>query len=274
VLLADSLHDPRWLFMWLLAFAIFFGLKWLTWRRTRVLSAPWWRHAGYLLFWPGFDAETFLVATPQRRSPTPHSRELISSVVCFLAGLFLFFVAPGLFPNLDAYWIGWMGMVGVVLVLHFGSFHALSCLWRSMGVEASPLMVRPVRSSSLSEFWGERWNTAFRDLTHRYLFIPLSSLLGPRWGIFGGFLMSGLIHDVVISIPAKGGYGLPTLFFILQAVGFFIERSRWGKRVGLRRHVRGWLFTMAFLAIPVPLLFHGPFIQNVVLPFMEAMGAR
>ncbi len=39
-------------------------------------------------------------------------------------------------------------------------------------------MHSPLTAQSLSEFWGRRWNTAFRDLTHRFLFRPLTV----RWG--------------------------------------------------------------------------------------------
>src|SRR5262249_58339187 len=87
--------------------------------------------------------------------------------------------APGLARDQEIL-RGWVGMVGVVLMLHFGSFHLLSCLWRSAGGEAPPLMNRPLLSTSVSEFWGKRWDTAFRDLTHRFLFRPLASPLGPR----------------------------------------------------------------------------------------------
>ena len=69
-------------------------------------------------------------------------------------------------PNQRSIDIGSVAFQELVLVLHFGSFHLLSCGWRFAGVQARPLMDRPLASASVSEFWGRRWNTAFRDLTH------------------------------------------------------------------------------------------------------------
>ena len=106
---------------------------------------------------------------------------------------------------------GWTGMVGIILLLHFGTFQLLSCAWRAAGVEARPLMNQHLAATSVSDFWGRRWNTAFRDLTHRFLFRPLSGWLGPHGAIVGGFLFSGVVHDLVSSVPAGGGYGGPTL---------------------------------------------------------------
>lgn len=77
-------------------------------------------------------------------------------------------------------------MAGLIFVLHFGSFHLLSCAWRAAGVDARPLMHWPVAATSLADFWGRRWNTAFRDLTHRFLFRPLTRRLGPRAGLAAG----------------------------------------------------------------------------------------
>src|SRR5262249_45019933 len=51
---------PPWALMWALAFAIYAGCKWLTWRQTPAPDAPKWRHVGYLLAWPGMDADAFL----------------------------------------------------------------------------------------------------------------------------------------------------------------------------------------------------------------------
>ena len=81
----------------------------------------------------------------------------------------------------------------------------------------------PLVSVSLGELWGRRWNTAFRDLTHRFLFRPLTARFGARSGLFVGFAFSGIVHDMVISLPAGGGYGGPSIFFILPSTRF---RSR------------------------------------------------
>src|SRR5437016_3139095 len=59
VFLRDRL--PAWVFMWLVAFAIYLGCKGLTWRRARRHAAvsDWYRAQFYFLLWPGMDAKAF-----------------------------------------------------------------------------------------------------------------------------------------------------------------------------------------------------------------------
>jgi len=120
---------------------------------------------------------------------------------------------------------------------------------------------------------GQRWNTAFRDLTHRFLFRPLTSRIGPRFGLLAGFLVSGAVHELVISVPARGGFGGPTLYFAIQGAGIVVERSRFGRRIGLGAGWQGRAFMMLVLIVPVFFLFHRPFVIRVIVPFMQAMGA-
>jgi hypothetical protein len=247
--------------MWLLAFTIYVGCKWLTWRRTPVQGARWWQHAGYLLAWPGLDAAAFLGSGRLPKKDQPSLREWCLAGFRLAVGIVLFAAVAGRIPIKHEMIAGWVGMIGLILMLHFGAFHLLSCAWRSMGVDAQPLMKRPLTSTSLSEFWSRRWNTAFRDFTFRFLFRPLNKWCGPRWAILWGFVFSGVVHDIVISVPAGGGYGGPTIFFGVQAAGIFIERMRW----------RGRLFTMITLIVPAYGLFHPPFVRNIILPFMRAM---
>lgn len=66
---------PPWAVMWALAAAIFALLKWLTWQFTPAPPAPAWRHAAYLLLWPGLDARAFLDPRPLSRAERPRFRD-------------------------------------------------------------------------------------------------------------------------------------------------------------------------------------------------------
>lgn len=259
---------PAWGFMWAMAVALFAGSKWLTWQAAAAWHAPVWQHLGYLFAWPGLDAAAFLAPpNPARMCFPPHA--LLFALGKFLFGIFLI---AGVFPRCAAapdLVRGWIGMAGIIFTLHFGLFDVLRLFWQRRGVDAKPIQNCPVCSRSVSEFWGQRWNTAFRDITHRLLFRPMTARLGGRAAIAIGFLCSGLVHELVISVPARGGYGGPTVFFLIQAAALFAERSRFGRRIGLAHGVRGWAFTMLCLLAPVVLLFHLPFLRTVIIPFMD-----
>jgi hypothetical protein len=259
--------------MWALAAGVFALLKWLTWRFTPKPPAPVWRRAAYLLLWPGLDAKAFLDPRPPPRAERPRPGEWLFAFAKLALGAALVWAAVPLVPAELWYLRAWVGMAGIVFVLHFGLFHVLSCAWRAAGVDAKPLMSWPLLAEGVSEFWGKRWNLAFRDLTHRFLFRPLAVRTSARAGLVAVFLFSGVVHDLVISLPAGAGYGLPTLYFVIQAAALLVERSRVGERLGLGRGCRGRLFTAVVLVAPAPLLFHPWFARGVVLPFLGALGA-
>lgn len=262
-----------WQLMWALAIAVYAACKSTTWLGARIHPTPAWKHAAYLLGWPGMDAASFLgnarISTRSGRG----ALEWRAATAKLAFGSILFFGIARFIPQQNEYLIGWTGMIGLVLILHFGIFHLLSCIWRRLGFGARPLMDRPLVSTSLSEFWGRRWNTAFRDLTHRFLFRPSTAWFGPRSGLLAGFIFSGVVHDLVISVPARGGYGGPTLYFAIQGTAMIVERSTFGRRIGLGAGVEGRAFTMVVLISPLFLLFHRPFVVGVIVPFMRAIGA-
>ena len=263
---------PAWGFMWLLAIAIFVGLKWLTWWRTRrLVKHERWRSIAYLVAWPGMDADSFLDLDEHPHRPSVGA--WFSALFETALGAICLWGVARLAPSSNGLLRGWLGMLGIILVLHFGSFQLLALFWQSAGVSAAPIMRAPLRSHSLSEFWGKRWNLGFRQLSHDLIFRPLHGVMGVRGAGFLVFVISGLLHDLVISVPAKGGYGLPTLYFVIQGAGVAAERSSVGRRFGLGRGGSGWIFMAVVTAVPAFWLFHRPFVNNVILPFMNAIGA-
>jgi D-alanyl-lipoteichoic acid acyltransferase DltB (MBOAT superfamily) len=212
-------------------------------------------------------------ATRDAQPASPALREWFAATGKNVAGfLLIFFVVPQIafYSPLAA---GWVGMIGATLALHFGTFHLIALGWQSAGIAAQPIMQKPAFSKSLSEFWGRRWNLGFRQLTHDLVFQPLRRPSSPRIALMASFLVSGLIHDLVISVPARAGYGWPTAYFALQGCGVLLERSRFGRRIGVHRGIRARLFALICVAAPLPWLFHAPFVSDVILPFLRALEA-
>ena len=261
---------PAWAFMWSMAFAIFFGCKWLTLgiamsRPVRVCPV---RATAYLFAWPGMDAARFL--SPNLASPLRWSAMLKAiglAIVRVLLGAFLLFAIARRIT--DPIIAGWIGMVGMILILHFGLFALVSIGWRALRVDAAPIMDAPLRSTSVAEFWGRRWNGAFNDLALGLVFRPLARRLGVTGATLSAFAVSGLIHELVISLPAGAGYGLPTGYFVLQGLAVLAQR----KTTALRGNISGSFFTMTVVAAPAFWLFHPPFVTRVILPFMQTIGA-
>jgi alginate O-acetyltransferase complex protein AlgI len=145
------------------------------------------------------------------------------------------------------------------LILHFGLFGLATGMWRAAGVEVEPPFRAPWRAASLHEFWGRRWNVPFSELTAAAVFRPLATGAGARIALLLSFLFSGLLHEVAISLPVRAGYGGPMAYFALHGLLMTLER---------RRGAFGRLGTWAAVVIPVPLLFHRPFLEGVLWPLL------
>jgi D-alanyl-lipoteichoic acid acyltransferase DltB (MBOAT superfamily) len=258
--------------MWALSFSIFTSLKWMTWwtARNRAVSS-FGRSAGYLLAWPGMDAESFLDVDRHARRPAP--RQWLLASLSTLLGIALLWVIARHVSTEEPLVRGWVGLFGLVFLLHFGSFHLIALFWQAMGVDAEPIMSNPIASQNLSEFWGKRWNLGFRQLAHDFIFRPLHKRIGVASAGLLVFVASGLVHDLVISLPARAGYGLPTGYFVLQGLGVMFERSDQGRQLGLQKGLSGRLFALLITSVPAFWLFHPPFVHGVILPFMYAIRA-
>jgi uncharacterized protein YqjF (DUF2071 family) len=264
---------PAWGFMWALCFAMYFGCKWLT-----LIDA--WHHAAgrgitrtiaYVLAWPGMDAAAFL--SRDHSVSMPAAAEWLAAICKVIVAITILFVLVPLILPIHPLGGGWMGMIGLVMLVHFGLFHLLALVWRKAGIDATPIMNAPARARSLGEFWSSRWNRGFNDLATRYAFAPLARRIGGAGALLATFAISGVIHDAVISLPAGAGYGLATIYFLLQGVGVFAERGRRVRRVFRRHPWLGRAYVYAFTVGPAVILFHPPFVHNVFVPFLKVIGA-
>lgn len=270
--LVVSTLQPGWPGMCALAFLLLGWLKWSTWRRLPArLRRERRRACAYFLAWPGLDADRFCDANRAAARPAPQDWFAPLAKTAFGA-LLIWGVAPRL--AIERPWLASVvGFVGLVASLHFGTFHLLALAWRCAGVDAEPLMDRPFAATSLAEFWGRRWNRAYRRVSFEMVFRPLTARLGSASALLTAFLVSGLVHDLVISIPARGGYSGPTAYFMLQALGLRLERTRPVRSVLTSHPAAGWCFTAAVTIAPLGLLFHEPFLTRVIAPFLTAIGA-
>jgi hypothetical protein len=144
-------------------------------------------------------------------------------------------------------------------LLHFGAFGIVAGLWRRAGADVGPLFRSPWRSASLGEFWSRRWNLAFSEMTSLAVYRPLALRVGRRAALVAAFLFSGLLHEVAISLPVRAGYGRPLLYFASHGVLTQVERERgpFGRPA-----------TLLAVVLPLPLLFHQPFLQGVIWPLL------
>ncbi len=266
-----SAGRPGWLQMLSVALSLLAGLKWLSWRSALGHGSAGVRTLGYLLAWPGMDARAFLDV--RRTANRPARRQWLLAGGKLLLGVVLVWGIVRQVMPMSPLLAGWIGIAGFLAMFHFGLFDLLSLAWRSLGVEARPIMDWPFAARTLSEFWGQRWNLAFRQVAFDCVWRPLLRPLGARGALAAVFVFSAVLHELAISLPAHGGYGLPSAYFLLQAGGVLAARSRLGRRIGIDRGLGGRAFAWLMVVGFAPLLFHEPFAVRVIDGLLAAVGA-
>jgi hypothetical protein len=104
---------------------------------------------------------------------------------------------------------------------------------------------------------------AFVEMDQIFFLPSLRRWLGKRGAILGVFLVSGLLHEFAISYPAKAGWGGPLIYFAIQAILLFVEK---------RYRIKGSLWTLTAILVPLPILFHSPFREACVWPLLENLS--
>ena len=243
------------------------------------------RSLAFLFLWPGMNARTFLYGTAQApvvratccldarsaQEATPKTSAWLWALAKTLLGATLLWICARLAGH--GLLAGWIGMIGFIFLLHFGLFALLSLFWQSRGIDAAPLMKCPIAANSLHDFWGRRWNAGFRDIVFVLFFFPLARRYGTAAAALATFVLSGLIHELVITVPAGGGYGLPTLYFALQGLGLMLERTRHRAACRVTRGWPGRVFAIAMVTLPIGALFPPVFVTRVMVPFFQLIHA-
>jgi len=229
---------------------------------------PFRRWLGFAGAWLGMQPRLF--ARPRRRA-LPGARALLARGAAHLTlGIALVLGARLAWISTHSRLLATLLVLpGLSLALHFGLCNLLAGTWRMLGVACDALFRAPLRSTSLSEFWGRRWNLAFSEMTGIAVYRPLSVSvrLGRGPALFASFLLSGLLHEMAISLPVHAGFGLPLLYFALQGALVTAERARTraGRPVST---TAGRTWTLVCLVLPLPMLFHRPFLAGVVWPLI------
>lgn len=241
---------PRWLVMWIMA-----GGLWILFKGMVFVREGGSERVNPLYFlWVGTDVTAFRRARPA--GPVSANAPW-SSILFILVGILALIIAR---RSESVTVVGWLGLVAMLCLLHFGAFDLLAYLWARIGHPVERIMQAPWRAGSLAEFWGQRWNRAFSDWARVHVFRPLVRRWGTAGGTLAGFLASGLAHELVISLPAAAGWGLPTFYFLLQGGGVLAQR-KW-------KCLRHRVLTLAAVLLPAPLLFHPPFVREVFAPMI------
>ncbi|NBD24716.1 MBOAT family protein [Paenibacillus glycinis] len=248
-------------------------IEWTS-RTGRYLS---WRRWIAFHLWFGMRPEAFA-----RRAAAPYGDAvgyIRSGAWRFAAGLVLTVLAaqpwiplpaePGAARSLGSIMAVLPLLAGLSLMLHFGLFTIVAGLWRLAGFDCRRQFRNPLLSRSLGEFWSRRWNLAFSDMTAIGAYRPLSLVWGRTAARFAAFAFSGILHELAISLPVRQGFGGPAVYFLLHgaAVSFESLLERSGKPLSAVPGLgRAW--TLTWLILPLPLLFHPAFLQEIVLPLV------
>ena len=85
---------------------------------------------------------------------------------------------------------------------------------------------------------------------------PIEGIFGRKAGVFGVFLISGLLHEVAITLPVNSGHGLPTAFFTVHGLLVLLE--------GKLERPLGRVPALLAVGVPLGFLFPPEFQSGVI----------
>src|SRR5262245_4336200 len=125
----------------------------------RALPAERW--VFFTLLWFGMNPRTLLARRPGPGARARAAKLCARAARNTIAGVVLIALAR----IAGTPWAVVVLMVGLSLVVHFGVLTFAAALLQALGFRARVLFDAPLRSRSLGEFWAQRWNRGFAEMT-------------------------------------------------------------------------------------------------------------
>ncbi|MFC5049768.1 wax synthase family protein [Rubritalea spongiae] len=245
------LNTPAFLRMVALCCVLMAGMKWVVyaeWRRTGGEILSWSRWGCFACLWFGMDPAPWT----RVRSQKQWRNDCFWGAGCLFVGV----LSVALLAYFDCTQLQLL-FVTMSVGFHYGALRLLVAFWKQQGYGVRALFRNPLEMRGFADFWSRRWNLAYSQMMARAVLRPLRAVCGRRGAQFGVFAISGVLHELAITVPVQAGYGMPTLFFLLQGVATSLE-----KQGGL------WMAVLCgvSLVVGLPLLFPETFVEEVILP--------
>ena len=252
-----SIDQPALLRMVLLCCVLMAGMKWVVyseWRRRGGEILPWGRWMCFATLWFGMEPMAW---TGKRRILQWKTDAYWGGGCCVVGGILVFLMSSYevtmLIPLFIAMSIGF----------HFGALRLLAAFWRWNGFAVRALFRNPFMTRGFGDFWGKRWNLAYSQMMARAVKRPIQQKYGAKVALFSVFMISGLLHELAITVPVQAGYGLPTGFFLVQGILTTFEK---------RETLVNALLCGASLVVGLNFLFPAAFVEAVIIPARDVFN--
>lgn len=226
------------------------GLVYAEWAVGQRL--PMSRYLVFAILWFGMDPGSF----QHRRAGLSWKNDVLVGAILMVVG------------TLGA-WLVWamewrqilLMFLPMSLGFHFGALRVLKGGLRAAGFSVRTLFPNALKAQGIGDFWSRRWNVGYSQMMQRLVGRPIETKFGANAGMMAIFLVSGLLHELAITLPVSEGFGLPTLYFIFHGLLTLLEKKT-GRQFGK---------IPALLAVMIPLgLLFPPAFQTEVI--QECLG--
>ncbi len=202
----------------------------------------------YLFSWPGVSSEGF--RERQSSPPEDTGSRFLEHWLSFLIGAMVLILSLYLGKG-KSFWFNYLALISILFIVHMGLVDVWGDVLKLLGFAPNRMFDRPFLADSLKSFWSHRWNRAFVEMNKIFFVSPLKNKMNASVLAFFIFLVSGVLHEIGISYAADANYGFPLLYFLIQGLGFVLEKKVKLGRIG----------TLLIVLVPFPLLFAPSFVN-------------